>query len=57
MSSGIEGNEAELLSVSPRLLEDECVLRYDDATSSITSTSFLYCVNVCNQTKPILVES
>lgn len=57
MSSGIEGNEAELLSVSPRLLEDECDLRYDDATSSITSTSFLYCVNVCNQTKPILVES
>ena len=58
MSSGIEGSEVELLSISPRLVEDECDLRYDDATSSITSTSFLYCVssikNQMHHNRPII---
>lgn len=43
MFSGVGDDRADL-SISPRLLEDECDLRYDNATSSITSTSFLYCV-------------
>lgn len=47
MFSGIGGNEELellLLSASPRLLEDGCDLRCDSATSSITSSSFLYYV-------------
>lgn len=59
MFSGIGGNDkAEFLSVSPRLLEEECDLRCDNATSSITSTSFLYCVssikNQMHHNRPII---
>jgi|APAra0007618257_1042622.scaffolds.fasta_scaffold02410_11 hypothetical protein len=49
MFSGVGDDRADL-SISPWLLEEECDLRYDNATSSITSTSFLYCVKKVSKT-------
>lgn len=51
MFSGVGDDEVDF-SISPRLLEDACDLRYDNATSSITSTSFLYCVK-CQKKKNV----
>lgn len=47
MFSGVGDDESDL-SMSPRVLEDECDLRYANDTSNITSTSFLYCASIKN---------